>query len=296
MGWNGECFSGSEVPTTMRMVAKIRNCQRTRPAAPGGSFRFTVRTVAILIAATALMLALKIGVSGAADEEQTCSVSADSALGLENYPAAITLHRSFLLSHPDDALAHYHLGFAYGMVGRGSEEIREYRKAVTLGLRAWDLFLDLGLAYLEQRDYMKSIDALQTSVTLGREHPEAHFNLAIAYENAGRLNDAMRETISALRMAPADPDLRNTKAIICAEMGNLTCARDEWTLLLKIAPGYAPARTNLAILMGSAPDLHRSSPNAVEIPQLTAVESWPSHQPNAMPTETAAVRARPGVR
>ena len=37
---------------------------------------------------------------------------------VEDYSSAVTLHRKFLSSHPNDALAHYHLGFAYGMVGR----------------------------------------------------------------------------------------------------------------------------------------------------------------------------------
>jgi hypothetical protein len=71
-------------------------------------------------------------------------------------------------------------------------------------------------------------------------------------------------------MAPADLDMRNTKAIICAESGDLKCAHDEWALLLQMAPGYAPARTNLAILMGAAPESHPTLPNTVEIPQLIA--------------------------
>jgi Flp pilus assembly protein TadD len=246
----------------------------------GRSFPFTIRTIGILIATTALlMLVAKIGTAKAmAYEEQTCNIDADSALGLENYPAAIALHQSFLRSHPDDALAHYHLGFAYGMMGRGSDEIRECRKAVMLGLREWDLFLDLGLAYLEKGDSANAIATLQTSTLLGSQHPDAHFNLALAYEKAERLTDAMREIVTALRLAPADPDMRNTKAIICAESGDLACARDEWTLLLQIAPRYTPARLNLLILTGSAPELHRSSPDTIEIPQSVAVEAWSSHR------------------
>jgi hypothetical protein len=90
----------------------------------------------------------------------------------------------------------------------------------------------------------------------------------------GRLPDAMRGIIASLRMAPADLDMRNTKAIICAELGYLKCAHDEWALLLQVAPNYAPARTNLAILMGSTPALPPSPPNTVEIPPLGSSESW----------------------
>ena len=196
---------------------------------PGRSFRLSIQSVNILIAViTLLIVLLQIRqTKAAAFEEQVCDISADSALGLEHYPAAIALYRNFLSSHPDNALAHYHLGFAYGMIGHGSQEIDEYRKAAKLGNRQWDLFLNLGLAYLEQQDYPNAINSLQTSAVLGPEHPEAHFNLATAYEGADRWNDAMREILTSLQLAPADLDMRNTKAIICAESGDLECTRSE---------------------------------------------------------------------
>jgi hypothetical protein len=111
----------------------------------------------------------------------------------------------------------------------------------------------------------------------------------MGYEKGDRLDDAMKEIITSLQMAPADLDRRNTKAIIRAESGDLRCAHDEWTLLLQIAPNYAPARTNLAILMGAAPQSRHSSPNAVEIPQLVAVERWSSDKPDAISIQRAAM-------
>jgi tetratricopeptide (TPR) repeat protein len=73
--------------------------------------------------------------------EAVCDVVADYALGLENYLEAIRLHQELLSSHPGNALAQYHLGFAYGMTGRSEDEIREYVAAVTLGANNWDLYL-----------------------------------------------------------------------------------------------------------------------------------------------------------
>jgi Flp pilus assembly protein TadD len=211
-------------------------------------------------------------------QEEICDTSADYALGIEDYAAAITLHRRVLRSQPDNALAHYHLGFVYGMMGRSSDEMREYLKAVDLGLRKWDLYLDLGLAYLEHDDYPKALSALETAVLLGPQHSETHLNLAIADEKADRLDEAMKQITVVLQMAASDVDARNTKAIICADLGDLSCARDEWTLLTRIAPDYVPARTNLAILNGSAPEPVPSIPNAVEISQVVQSVSWSSQQ------------------
>jgi tetratricopeptide (TPR) repeat protein len=239
----------------------------------------TTWAIASLIGVTAIFV-LGIAESKAAlVQEEICDETADYALRLEDYAAAITFHRKFLHSHPADALAHYHLGFAYGMTGQSSREIREYLKAVRLGLRVWDLFLDLGLAYFEESDYPKAIDALETSVSLGRRHPETHFNLAMAYEKADRLNDAMKEIDASLQLAPTDLGMRNAKAIICAESGDLNCAYDQWELLVKTAPNYTPAQTNLEILMGSDPPVRHSSASTAEIRQSVAVRTWSTNGP-----------------
>ena len=233
----------------------------------------------VLILATLASLVSVVVTRAANFSIQGCDPAADSALKRENYQLAATLHRRFLIWHPGNALAHYHLGFAYGMIGRSSEEIGEYVRAASMGLRQWDLFLDLGLAYFDKREYGNAIRTLETSVELGPEHAETHFNLALAYEKAGRLTDAMKQIVISLQLAPADPDMRNTKAIICAEQGDLECARDEWAKLLKIAPSYSAARTNLAILMGAAPQSVPSPANAREIPQLLAVDRLPVQKP-----------------
>ncbi len=219
----------------------------------------------MLFTAIALALLLPCVASSwaAASKEEICDVDADFALGLQDYPAAITLHRKVLRANNNNALAHYHLGFAYGMTGRKTDEINEYLAAARLGLEKWDLFLNLGLAYLGRNDEPKAIKALQNAALLGPSHPEAHFNLSIAYEKGNRLREALREIIVSLHLAPEDPDEQNTKGIICAELGDLICARDEWAHLIQVAPNYVPARTNLAILSGSHMPLAASSSSAL---------------------------------
>jgi tetratricopeptide (TPR) repeat protein len=196
----------------------------------------------LLFAAIALALLLPcVASSWAADsKEDICDVDADLAHGFEDYPPAIALHRQVLRAHNDNALAHYHSGFADGMSGRKTNEINEYLAAARLGLDKWDLFLNLGLAYLGQNDGPKAIKTLQNAVLLGPNHPEAHFNLPIAYGKGNQLREALQEIIVSLHLAPEDLDERNTKGIICAELGNLVCARDEWAQLLQGAPTTHP--------------------------------------------------------
>jgi len=200
-------------------------------------------------------------------DAQICDLDADFALGREDYPAAIILHRKLLQTQPDNALAHYHLGFAYGMTGRTSEELTEYLTAARLGLKSWDLFLNLGLAYLGQHEPDPATEAFATAVALGRQHPETHFNLALAYESTNRLYAALKEIEIARRLSPQDPDVANTNAIICVETGDTIRAREIWTELIQLAPDYAPAQANLHILNRSSArsrqfDLHTAVSNS----------------------------------
>jgi len=143
------------------------------------------------IAIGAAILLLSPGIAQIADASgsapQVCDVGADHALGVEDYSEAIRLHAEVVREHPNDALAHYHLGFAEGMTGNRTAEVTEYRRAAALGLKNWDLFLNLGLAQRENGDLDAATYSLRRAVILGENHSESHFNLALVDEQRGLL-------------------------------------------------------------------------------------------------------------
>jgi Flp pilus assembly protein TadD len=173
---------------------------------------------------------------------------ADYFLGMEDYPEAIRRHQAVIKQHPDNALAHYHLGFAEGVMGQHQAELSEYKKAVQLGLSDWDLFLNLGLLYLETDQLDTATNVLQLATLLAPERPEAHYNLGIAYERRGKFKQAEQEMLLSLRLDPAQVEARNQLGVIYAEEGNFSRARDEWQEIAAAAPSYSPARQNLALL------------------------------------------------
>lgn len=181
-------------------------------------------------------------------DEEVCDPLADYFLGMEDYPEAIRRHRVVISDDPSNALAHYHLGFAYGVVGQHREELAEYQKAIELGLDDWQLFLNLGLLYLESGQTRDATQVLRLAALLGPERPETHFNLALAYERRGALAQAEQEALMSLQIDPSQPDARNTLGAIYAEEGNYVRASEEWNELVGEIPDYTPARTNLAIL------------------------------------------------
>ena len=60
---------------------------------------------------------------GIRSDSQVCDPVADYFLGMEDYPAAIGRHLVVIREHPENALAHYHLGFAYGVTGQHFETV-----------------------------------------------------------------------------------------------------------------------------------------------------------------------------
>jgi Flp pilus assembly protein TadD len=230
---------------------------------------------ALVLVAAILLLSQRIGcnpIAGGADE-QVCDVGADYSLGVEDYPKAIRLHRETVRRFPENALAHYHLGFALGMMGDRETEVIEYQLAAALGLRNWDLFLNLGLAQADNGDLRAATDSLRRAVLLGDEHSETHLNLALVDERRGMLADAERETLASLRLNRKQPDARNLLGVIYAQEGKTVRASLLWRELVRDVPDYQPARTNLALL---------DSQSEVVLGETAAV---------ALPTATAAVKA-----
>jgi len=181
-------------------------------------------------------------------DAQVCDPIADFYLGSENYPEAIQLHILVVQHQPGNALAYYHLGFAYGMVGDHQRELDDYQKAVGLGLSNWDLFLNMGLVYMESGRFDSASEVLQLAAFLGPYRPETHFNLGLLDERLGMYQKAEQELLLSLRIDPNQDEARNALGVIYAEQGNYERAYQEWTDLVRARPDYAPARANLTIL------------------------------------------------
>jgi Flp pilus assembly protein TadD len=223
--------------------------------------------VAVFISVLSIWLPKAAIASGA--EQQVCDVGADYYLGVEDYLEAIRLHVEVVRKQPGNALARYHLGFALGMLGDRMAEVREYRQAETLGLKSWDLFLNLGLALIDGGDLDAATENLRRAVVFGGDHFESHFNLALVDERRGMLADAEHETLEALRLNPEQPDARNLLGAVYAQEGDTASASLVWSELVRDVPDYEAARKNLAIL-GSPSEVGDGETAAISLPQAAA--------------------------
>jgi Flp pilus assembly protein TadD len=271
---------------TAGTVAVVNNLRYSLTYRRDGISRSSKRVRLLLLAAAvslcASILVLQAAPASAIDA-LACDPAADHFLSIENYPETIRLHREVLKTQPENSLAYYHLGFSYGMLDDQADEIRAYRRAIALGLVRWDLFLNLGLAYLHTHDLEAATHSLQLATLIGSGHPESHFNLALAYERRGMLDPARREMLVSLWLNPNQLEGRNMLGVIYAEQGDEAGASAEWRGLLQTSPGYLPARTNLTIL---------NATHTLDVPPLEQqpVETAPARDARALQSSMTGIR------
>lgn len=240
-------FYLADIPATFKNALARKAPRRANDLISRWGLGVTVALVMALGVYQPAVTRAAVGASSSS-EGDVCDPGADYFLGMEDYPEAIRRHQLVIKQHPDNALAHYHLGFCYGLTGQHQQELAEYEQAINLGLDDWQLFLNLGLLYLESGNVHAALEVLKLASLLGPDHPETHFNLGLAYQRLGQLPDAEQEVLQSIQIDPSQVDARNTLGTIYAEEGKYSRAHDEWSELVETDPGYAPARQNLIIL------------------------------------------------
>lgn len=178
----------------------------------------------------------------AGSKQWTCDPLADDALERENIVDAIRLHLGFLQSHPDNGLAYYHLGFAFGQSGDQGSETKYYEKAVELGYAENNIFYNLGMAYGEQKQYDKAERMFQRALELNRTDAEPHFGLGLLYQSRGDEPRAEQELQQAIALDPKHTDARATLAMLFAKAGKRDQAMAQLKAVLDIDPEHRLAR------------------------------------------------------
>jgi len=100
-----------------------------------------------------------LGEKADAGKKWLCDSEADEALKRQDYETAITLHERFLEKYPENALALYHLGYAYGQTGDHLKEVAYYERAISHGFKNDFIFYNLGMAYTDLSELEKSVGA-----------------------------------------------------------------------------------------------------------------------------------------
>lgn len=177
-----------------------------------------------------------------------CNGEADRAFNNQRFETSIHLHETFLKKEPSNALALYHLGYAYGRIGDHRREVFYYEKAVKLGFYQDNIFFNLGMAYGELNQQDKSIRSFKKALTIEPNNSDNHFGLALAYQKKTSYNLAEQEFLRAVKLDPKNIDARLFLSRLYIEIDEKQKAEDQLRKILRISPNHESAQNLLKSL------------------------------------------------
>jgi len=180
----------------------------------------------------------------------TCDREADEAVKRHDYEEAIRLHQKILETEPDNALALYHLGYAYGQTGDHEREVLFYERAAVLGFTEGNIFFNLGMAYGELNRIDEAIESFKKALTLDPDSADNHFGLALAYQRSMADRPAEQEFLKAIELDPAHIEARLYLSMLYADRGEMQKAAQHLRDILKIDPSNTGVREFLKRIEG----------------------------------------------
>ena len=162
------------------------------------------------------------GEKGDAEKNWVCDNEADEAMKRQDYETAISLHERFLEKNPENALALYHLGYAYSQTGDHLKEVSYYEKAISYGFKNDFIFYNLGMAYTDLSKLEKSVGAYKKALEIDPDSADIHFELAMAYYQMGIADkQAEEEFLNAIKIDPEHVEARLYLSLLYRELGEI---------------------------------------------------------------------------
>lgn len=130
-------------------------------------------------------------------------VQAKAAADKNDYVTAATDYEKYLAQKPDDATAHFDLGYVYTAQKEKDKAIVEYRKAIALDPKMAQAYLNLGISLLGD-DAKGAIGPLRRATELNYSYAQGHYLLGLALEQTSPISEAIKEFTIATKLNPND--------------------------------------------------------------------------------------------
>ena len=134
-----------------------------------------------------------------------------------------------------------------------------WSRAVAYAPEAWSTHYNLGLAYMDERDYAKAREEFQTAARFGPRVAAVYNNLALAADKLGDEAGAAQALERALALDPNLLEAHNNLGTILFRRGDHRAARKHFETVLARDPSSDSARFNLARVLDAAGDHAQSA-------------------------------------
>jgi tetratricopeptide (TPR) repeat protein len=141
-------------------------------------------------------------------KKMTCDLQADKAIKDNDYETGIRLHQQLLEKEPENRVALYHLGYAYGHMGDHQKEVFYYERAIALGMKNESIFYNLGLAYGDLDQLENAINAFKKALAIEPGNLNVRYDMSRLYVAMGDFKEARDQLQQILKIDPSYPEAR----------------------------------------------------------------------------------------
>jgi Flp pilus assembly protein TadD len=177
----------------------------------------------------------KIPQDPAAIELNRLLTAAQDAVSKQDYASAAQDYQAYLAKKPDDAVAHYDLGYAYTALQKPADAQREYEKAIALDPKMAPAYQNLGVTLLPT-DPAAAIEPLQHAAELTPEDARTKWLLGIALEATKKDAQAIEQYQAAERLDAKSVEIRNSLGFALLKTGRASDAEAAFREALALQP------------------------------------------------------------
>ncbi|KAF0180625.1 MAG: periplasmic protein TonB [Limisphaerales bacterium] len=141
-----------------------------------------------------------------------------------------------------DAQTHFAEGLAMQRIGKNSDALASYQRAIRADGAFFEAYHNLGIVAAQMGDLLKSTAAYETALALEPDSASARFNFALALQRGGYLRDAATELTKLLAKTPDDAGAHFVLANLYSQNFNQPGkARPHYVRVLELRPQHPQA-------------------------------------------------------
>lgn len=141
-----------------------------------------------------------------------------------------------------DAQTHFQLGLSMQQIGKNSDAVAAYQRAIRADGAFFEAYHNLGIVAAQMGDLLKSTAAYETALALEPDSASARFNFALALQRGGYLRDAAAELTKLLAKHPDDAGAHFVLANLHSQNFNQPAkARPHYVRVLELRPQHPQA-------------------------------------------------------
>ncbi len=145
---------------------------------------------------------------------------------------------------PNNVIAYYNRGIAYGDKGEHDHAISDYSKAIDLQPDYTDAYYNRGNTYSDKGVYNRAITDYNKAIELNPNDAMAYCNRGIAYHNNGEVDRAIADYNKAIELNPELAESYNNRGIAYGIKGAYDRAIADFSKLIDLNPEFALAYHN----------------------------------------------------